>query len=107
MEIRSSKEGSSVKFTVSGEIDEKGAEELKTRFSGDYSPSHGTVYFDFGGVTHIGSAGLGKLLLFYKRVASDGGNIRIENIPSDIFALMQQLKLETVFTLSRQQTAQR
>jgi anti-sigma B factor antagonist len=92
----------SVRIAVSGEIDERGAEELKRRFSEVKLPTGVNVVFDFAGVTHIGSAGIGKLLLFYKTVSSCAGTIRIERAPTSIYDLLQQLKLDTIFTISKQ-----
>ena len=43
---------------------------------------------------------MGKLLLFYKTMASVGGTIAIVNIGPEIYTLMKQLKLDTVFDLS-------
>jgi len=58
------------------------------------------VTFDFEKVTHIGSAGIGKFLLFYKDLALKGGKIRIENVSDSIYELFNVLKLETIFTIS-------
>ncbi len=86
---------------VSGEIDERGAEDLKRRF-GQVKLSDGIgVTFDFGDVTHIGSSGLGKLLLFYKMVSSYNGSIRFERLSQPVYDLFQQLKLNTIFGISR------
>ncbi|MFH0996148.1 MAG: STAS domain-containing protein [Pseudomonadota bacterium] len=102
MQIIITQSENSARITVSGEIDEHGAEEFKRRFAEVRLTANITVAFDFSGVTHIGSAGLGKLLLFYKSVASHGGVIRIERVSPAIYDLLAQLKLDTIFTISRQ-----
>jgi len=89
------------RIVVKGEIDERGAEELKRRFAEiKLTPGIG-VALDFAGVTHIGSAGIGKLLLFYKTVASYGGTVRIERVEAHIYDLLQQLKLGAILTITK------
>ena len=101
MEMTLTQSEKEIRIVVSGEIDERGAEDLKRRF-GQVKLSEGiNVTFDFAEVTHVGSSGLGKLLLFYKMVASHDGSIRIERLSGPIYDLFQQLKLNTIFALSR------
>lgn len=89
-----------IRLTVSGNVDEKGAADLKTGFEGLNLSGQKTVAFDFAKVTYIGSAGLGKLLLFYKKLATAGIEMRVENSPSDIRELLKELHLDTLFTVS-------
>ena len=101
MEISVEKKENSIRFTIVGEVDEQGATVLKEKFRSLYTASFTKVSFDFKNVTHIGSAGIGKLLLFYKDVAMNNGTIGIEHIPPGIYELFLTLKLETVFLLSK------
>jgi len=101
MQMTLTQSGKDTRVTVSGEIDERGAEDLKRSF-GQINLSEGVnVTCDFAEVTHVGSSGLGKLLLLYKMVASHGGSVRIERLSAPIYDLFQQLKLNTIFTLTR------
>ncbi|MEZ4525248.1 MAG: STAS domain-containing protein [Desulfobacterales bacterium] len=100
MEVHVMQEGSSARFTLNGKIDEGGAEELKARFLGLNRTALKEVVFDFKAVTHIGSAGIGKLLLFYKELAISGGTIRILHASETIRDLFRVLKLDTIFTIS-------
>lgn len=101
MELSVNKEGGLARFEVTGVIDEGGAEDIKRRFGELEIASLKEVVFDFRHVKHIGSAGIGKLLLFYKDLAMQGGVIRIENVSSSIFDLFKVLKLNELFTISR------
>lgn len=101
MELTVSQEGSRAGFQVAGNIDERGAEELKRRFRELNISNINEVVFDFGKVTHIGSAGIGKLLLFYKDLAVTGGKIKIINTTETVFELLTVLKLDTIFTITR------
>jgi len=100
MEISVVQNGDKALFKIEGEIDEIGAEELKRRFRDLNTSSLREATFDFRDVTHIGSAGIGKLLLFYKDLALIGGNIKIENVSETIRELFSVLKLDTIFSIS-------
>ncbi|NCC53105.1 MAG: anti-sigma factor antagonist [Spartobacteria bacterium] len=89
-----------VRFTIHGNIDESGAAALKAKFIEADDGTMKEAIFNFSEVSHIGSAGIGKLLLFYKDLASRDGVVRIENPTAAIHDLFKVLKLDTIFTLS-------
>lgn len=90
-----------VRFTVSGKVDERGAAQLKTRFLDVCQGGSVThAVFDFNGVAYIGSAGIGKLLLFYKELAAKGGTLQVVNTPQSVATLLRELKLDTILTIS-------
>lgn len=89
-----------VRFDLSGDIDEQGAADLKTSFEGLNLSGLKCVTFDFAKVIHIGSAGLGKLLLFYKKLATVGAEMRVENAPDYIRELLNELNLNTLFAVT-------
>ena len=101
MKITITQEAGCARLHVDGDVDERGAEELKRRFRELNVASLAEAVFDFSNVGHIGSAGIGKLLLFYKDMAVGGGKIRIENLNEAVYDLFALLKLETIFTLSK------
>ena len=88
-------------FTIKGNIDEQGAEELKRRFREQNISKLKEVAFDFRHVIHIGSAGIGKLLLFYKDLAIHDGRIVIQNVSPTIYELFNVLKLNSIFTIQK------
>ena len=100
MEINISSKGDEVSIEIVGSIDENGAETLKRRFLELDISTMKKVIFDFSGVTFIGSAGIGKLLLFYKNIATHGGQILINNMNKDIYSMFKVVKLDKIFTLS-------
>ena len=55
---------------------------------------------DFAAATFTGSAGIGKLLLFYKNVASHGGQVTINNMSKDIYTMFKVVKLDKIFNMS-------
>ncbi len=101
MELSVVRDGDRVRFTAKGNIDERGAEDLKQRFRQQNLSDLKEVVFDFGGVEYIGSAGIGKLLLFYKDLSTKNAKIRIEKLSEPIYQLFTTLKLGDLFALSR------
>jgi anti-anti-sigma factor len=87
------------RLEIEGDIDERGAEELRKLFEQLDQAALKDVTLDFARVTHIGSAGIGKLLLFYKDVAAAGGRIRLVNVPPSLLDLFRELNLHTLFTI--------
>lgn len=104
MDVRIESRENTLRFIVTGKIDERGAEDLKSRFQEHYRPGIQTVVFDFSQVGHIGSAGIGKLLLFYKELAVTGGNLVIENADETVFELFKTLRLNTIFSVRKAET---
>ncbi len=100
MGFTTSQNNNDIRFTISGDIDEKGAADLKAGFEGLKLSDQKNIIFDFAKVTYIGSAGLGKLLLFYKKLATAGIEMRVENSPPDILELIKELHLDTLFIVS-------
>ena len=101
MELIVTREGGQVFFEIGGDIDESGADKIKSRFRQLNTSAINEAVFDFSKVRHIGSAGIGKLLLIYKDLAINGGSLRIENASEAIYELMRVLKLDTIFKISR------
>jgi anti-sigma B factor antagonist len=99
MDFRITSEVNSARLTVTGEIDERGAEEFKGRLQGLLGSHMKEVVIDFDGVTYIGSSGIGKLLLFYKNLAVHGGQVQVVNVQPDIHQLFRELKLDSIFTI--------
>ena len=102
MDIDVRTQGDTVKLILAGSIDEKGAQELKAHFLRVQEQRPREVVFDFAGVTFIGSAGIGKLLLFYKNISVTGGQIRIENMSREIYTMFKVVKLDKIFQLQVQ-----
>jgi anti-anti-sigma factor len=98
IQIRDS--GNLITLKVEGEIDHAGAESLKTSFSQINLAGKSAVVFDFQGVNYIGSTGLGKLLLFYKRLSAENVQMRVESTTPSVRELLRELKMDTLFSIS-------
>ena len=101
MNISVSRVGDQVTLEIEGAVDERGAEELKARFRSLPLHEIKTVAVDFGKVTHIGSAGIGKLLVFYKDLAVYDAKLALVKVPALICQMFVEMKLDTLFSISR------
>jgi anti-anti-sigma factor len=91
----------SLYFRLEGDIDDKAAAKLKEEFHASDLSAVQEVVFDFHDVTYIGSAGIGKLLLFYKYIVTRGGTIKLTNVPEQTYETFRILRLNTIFTITR------
>lgn len=99
MSCETTRQGETVFFTLAGAIDEEGAAALKQQFHAlPQTPRE--LVIDLAGVSHIGSSGIGKLLLFYKNIAAQKGVIRLVRVPRPIHELFTELRLDTLFSMS-------
>lgn len=100
MELNVVAQDNQVRIEIAGNIDERGAEEMKRRFLDLDLAALKEVVLDFSGVTFIGSSGIGKLLLLYKSLAPHGGTVRIDNMSKDIYTMFKVVKLDKIFQIS-------
>ena len=99
MEMSVNQQDDKVTISITGSIDERGAEEMKRLFLDMEISTLKEVLLDFSGVTFIGSAGIGKLLLLYKNLVVHGGTITIEKMSKDIYTMFKVVKLDKIFNL--------
>lgn len=101
MNVRIAEEGDKTTVFISGSVDIPGAENLKKTFNqiSDANPMPKEVWVDFSEVNFIGSSGIGKLLLFYKKFTSKGGKVLIVNLNKEITALFKAIKLDKLFNI--------
>ena len=52
---------------------------------------------DLGGVSKLDSSGLGELVAAHKTVVSDGGAIKLANIPSKLYNVMGVVQIISIF----------
>ncbi|MDD5167810.1 MAG: STAS domain-containing protein [Syntrophales bacterium] len=97
MEIKATADKDKGRIEVIGDIDEKGAEVFKEKLNQFTALKE--IVIDFNSVKYVGSSGIGKLLLFYKKTAVHGGKMSVINVNPDLFRLFQELKLDTIFPI--------
>ncbi len=101
MTIDVRREGVQARMRVTGKLDEAGAEKLKQSFFELNRSDLSEIVLDFNGVTYIGSACIGKLLLFYKEMFEAGGKVRIINTSPTVYNLLRVVKLDQIMNISK------
>jgi anti-sigma B factor antagonist len=101
MEINVREEGGRAVMTPKGKLDEPGSEEMKRRFFALDRNGLDAVVLDFGEVSYVGSACIGKLLLFYKEMFEIGGQIQIVNARPAVYDMLRVVKLDQIIQISR------
>jgi anti-anti-sigma factor len=100
MDIKISSEQEQTTLYLSGNIDIPGSETLKgvlSQIIEDGSVKY--VILDFENVSFIGSCGVGRLLLFYKKFSLKGGKIRITNLNEELTGIFCTLNLDKLFKI--------
>ena len=99
MNIKVAKEDDKTTVYLSGSVDIPGAESLKKALNQIADDNPKEVVIDFDEVNFIGSSGIGKLLLFYKKFTAKGGKVSIINLNKEISALFKAIKLDKLFNI--------
>ncbi|MEE4357199.1 MAG: STAS domain-containing protein [Desulfococcaceae bacterium] len=100
MDLNVKKTGTESEISISGAIDEVGAEKLEQLFGQSDISSSRKVILDFRNVEYIGSSGVGTLLLLYKKIAPANGEVIIRNIPKTIYRLLaKDMNLGHIFRM--------
>ena len=99
MTITTTRDTDSVQIVLQGCIDEVGADEIKARLRDVVNTTPRRVTVDFAGVTHLGSAGIGKLLVFYKDLALHGGTLQLVRVPPATYRILREMRLESIFAI--------
>ena len=97
MELNVKHSENCVRFEIAGIIDTQGSEALKRTFEELKIADIKELILDFGKVLYIGSSGVGKLLMFYKKLTTNGGRLRIENDTGIFQELITSTGMENVF----------
>ncbi len=74
-----------------GEIDFTNSQELKDSLLDLYEDGYTEITVDFSEVDSIDSSGLGKLLLFHKKLKEKDGKLNIQNIESEYISNMFEM----------------
>ncbi len=99
MDISITQGSDQIRMQISGDIDERGAAEMKREFERLDLSGVTEGVFNLRDVNYIGSAGLGKLLLFYKKLSANDAVMKVE-YPSDMVRdILIELKLDSLFSI--------
>ncbi|MGA2546272.1 MAG: STAS domain-containing protein [Rectinemataceae bacterium] len=89
-----------VHITIMGPIDSAGGAELSTKFAElAKDPSLRHAEFDLSEVPSITSAGIGKLLAFYKHFDQAGGGMRITELSPQLTKQFKEIHLDKIIPI--------
>ncbi len=87
--------------TLSGRVDNEGALPFQEALDKTFEVNPRSVVLDLSGIAFINSTGIGKLLLFYKRIKNRSGEIVITGINDDVHTLFKAIRLDKLIPIER------
>lgn len=101
MTIQIKLDNNQVNFKLIGSIDTKGGSELSNKFAEITKNKALTcAIFDLSEVPTTNSAGIGKLLKYYKYFDGLGGKMEIKGISPDLLKQFQEIHLDNIIPVS-------
>ncbi len=101
MELNIMQQNGTLNISIIGAVDNSGAEELKEYFQEILEKDFKEAVFDLSFVPFITSSGIGKFLIFYKNVVSQGKKMRIKGINDNLYELFKSIKLDQLFPIEK------
>ena len=88
-----------IKATFSGPITESDGEPLRNAFEKMMQDNHKTVKLDLSLVPIMTSTGIGKLIVFYKRLKGQNRELIIKGIHNNLYDLFTSINLDKMLTI--------
>ncbi|HFB67468.1 MAG TPA: anti-sigma factor antagonist [Calditrichae bacterium] len=101
MELNLMQQNGTLNISIIGAVDNSGAEELKEYFQDILEKDFKEAVFDLSFVPFITSSGIGKFLIFYKNIVSQGKKMRIKGINDNLYELFRSIKLDQLFPIEK------
>lgn len=93
--------GNNALITIDGNIDSTSGIELDNQFQEVIGNSNiKNINFDLKAVKSINSAGIGKILKFYKHYENQGGSFKIIHISEKLLSLFKDINLDKIISIS-------
>jgi len=90
-----------MRVRLSGRIDNEGAAVFGSALDRAFLANPQRAALDLSQVAFINSAGIGKLLSFYKRMRNRDAEIRIEGINDDVFTMFKAIRLDKLIPIEK------
>jgi len=84
---------------LSGEWDQTDVLHLKPEYDAAIEGASGDVVADVGGITFIGTLGIGLLLTTRKKLYAKDAAFRLANVPATVMKSLQAMSLDEVFDI--------
>lgn len=98
LEYKASVENGKGLIVVEGDLDnEQAGEALRTAFNGLFNRGQRTIVLDLNGVEIINSYGIGKILMCYKRLKAEDGELMVRPLTGFVKETFELLMLDTLF----------
>ncbi len=89
----------SVTAKITGPITETDGDSLKENFENLYSSSATNVLLDLTMVPIITSTGIGKIIVLFRRLKSQGRDLVINGIHENLYAMFTSINLDKMLTI--------
>lgn len=80
-----------------GDLDQSDVLDLKGAFDAAVGGTKGDIVVDFGGVTFLGTLGIGLIASTQDRLEDEGRALRLANVPEFIERTLQTMNLDEMF----------
>ncbi len=97
MEIKYTIEDSAVRVALIGELDTPATIEIQPEIDTLLSYASRPIYIDCSQLTYIASSGLRQMIAFYKKSASEGGKLVLQNVTPDVMEIFSVTNFDKVF----------
>ncbi|RLB01055.1 MAG: hypothetical protein DRG37_00930 [Deltaproteobacteria bacterium] len=101
MQVKTSQDNGQVIIKVSGNVDTKAAEELRSELARVLQMTPTKVTMNLKMVPSIGSSGIGKILVFFKELNKRQASFEIKGIQENIHELFKAIKLDKLFPITK------
>jgi len=86
-------------LVLTGEWDQTDVLHLKPEYDAAIDGAPGDVVADVGGVTFIGTLGIGLLLTTRKKLFAKDATFKLANLPATVLKSLQAMSLDEVFEI--------
>lgn len=88
-----------VLVSFSGRIDNESIQQFQNVLDEILKAYYPVIVFDFSELSFINSSGIGKFLLFYKKLNNTNSKLRIEGIDEDIMTLFKAIRIDKLIPI--------
>lgn len=96
MKAKYNKRGKTLIASISGELDQHYASEVRHDLDAKISGGCKDLVFDFSGLEFMDSSGIGVIVGRYKAIKSMGGKVRIANINPQVSRIIKLSGIEKI-----------
>lgn len=102
LRVKKQNEVAIVSFATSRILDQSNVQQLGEEFDALVDQYKlGKIVVNFGGVTYMSSAVMGKLVGLLKKVKSSGGKLRLCEIEDSIFEIFEIMRFDKMFAIDK------